>query len=205
VIPRLEAAYAELAASRFFAPRIERTLAALKALPVARLGAREKKLLASVLATLPPSEDALLAAIWAAPADDAPRLVYADWLLEQRDPRGELIALQCRGQLDAAGKKRVRELLQRHKERWFGPLEPAVMEQKSYGYERGFLATCSVCVMWGANADDLSQPRERAIRALAEHPAWSTLREVRMAKLGLRTRAPLIAHLERLGVAVRIG
>lgn len=37
----------------------------------------------------------LLAAVLAAPGDDAARLVYADWLLEQGDPRGELIQLEC--------------------------------------------------------------------------------------------------------------
>ncbi|MDX2010616.1 MAG: TIGR02996 domain-containing protein [Myxococcaceae bacterium] len=31
-----------------------------------------------------------------APWDDAPRLVYADWLSEQDDPRGEFIVVQCR-------------------------------------------------------------------------------------------------------------
>lgn len=36
---------------------------------------------------------ALFAEIVQAPHDDAPRLVYADWLLERGDPRGELIAL----------------------------------------------------------------------------------------------------------------
>lgn len=42
------------------------------------------------------SEQEHLAAIRAAPDDDAPRLVYADWLIERGDPRGELIQLQCR-------------------------------------------------------------------------------------------------------------
>lgn len=36
----------------------------------------------------------LYAAVLAAPDDDAPRLVYADWLTERGDPWGELIALQ---------------------------------------------------------------------------------------------------------------
>jgi len=35
-----------------------------------------------------------LAAIIANPADDAPRLVYADWLEEHDDPRGEFIRVQ---------------------------------------------------------------------------------------------------------------
>ncbi|MBL8917099.1 MAG: TIGR02996 domain-containing protein [Archangium sp.] len=40
-------------------------------------------------------EDELLAAIWARPDDDTPRLVYADYLMEQQNPRGEFIRLQC--------------------------------------------------------------------------------------------------------------
>jgi uncharacterized protein (TIGR02996 family) len=40
-------------------------------------------------------EAALLAAVAAAPDDDAPRLIYADWLTQRGAPRGEVIALQC--------------------------------------------------------------------------------------------------------------
>ena len=39
-------------------------------------------------------EDAFLVAIRVNPTDDAPRLVYADWLDDQGDPRGELIRVQ---------------------------------------------------------------------------------------------------------------
>lgn len=42
-------------------------------------------------------EDAMLAAIEAAPDEDGPRLVYADWLQQRGDPRGEFIALQLAG------------------------------------------------------------------------------------------------------------
>ena len=48
--------------------------------------------------------DELLDAILAAPDDDAPRLVYADWLSERGDPRGEQIAVEialARAALDA--------------------------------------------------------------------------------------------------------
>jgi uncharacterized protein (TIGR02996 family) len=45
------------------------------------------------------TEDALLAAVWASPHDDLPRLVYADWLDETGDPakaaRAEFIRVQC--------------------------------------------------------------------------------------------------------------
>ena len=40
-------------------------------------------------------EVALLDAVVGAPHEDGPRLVYADWLLQRGDPRGELITLQC--------------------------------------------------------------------------------------------------------------
>ena len=39
-------------------------------------------------------DEAFLRAVAAAPADEAPRLVYADWLDERGDPRGEYIRLQ---------------------------------------------------------------------------------------------------------------
>jgi uncharacterized protein (TIGR02996 family) len=45
------------------------------------------------------TEEALLAAVWANPHDDLPRLVYADWLDETGDPakaaRAEFIRVQC--------------------------------------------------------------------------------------------------------------
>jgi uncharacterized protein (TIGR02996 family) len=40
-------------------------------------------------------DQALLRAARAAPDDDTPRLIYADWLEERADPRGEFIRLQC--------------------------------------------------------------------------------------------------------------
>jgi uncharacterized protein (TIGR02996 family) len=39
-------------------------------------------------------EDAFLAAIAATPADDTPRLVYADWLDDRNDPRAEYLRLE---------------------------------------------------------------------------------------------------------------
>ena len=41
-------------------------------------------------------EQSFLAAIYAAPDDDTPRLVFADWLQENGDePRAEFIRIQC--------------------------------------------------------------------------------------------------------------
>jgi uncharacterized protein (TIGR02996 family) len=66
----------------------------------------------------------LLAAVAAAPADDAPRLVYADWLTQQGDPRGELISIQCKlAQADeAALAARELELLDAHRDAWAAEL-----------------------------------------------------------------------------------
>lgn len=41
-------------------------------------------------------EKDLLAAIYAAPDDDGARVVYGDWLVEQGNPRGELVQVQAR-------------------------------------------------------------------------------------------------------------
>jgi uncharacterized protein (TIGR02996 family) len=52
-------------------------------------------------------ESAFLRAIREEPDDDAPRLVYADWLEERGDPRGEYLRLWCRVLQDV---RRLREL-----------------------------------------------------------------------------------------------
>jgi uncharacterized protein (TIGR02996 family) len=44
---------------------------------------------------VPPEEAAFLNAIRANPADDLPRLAYADWLEERGDPRGRALRLAC--------------------------------------------------------------------------------------------------------------
>jgi uncharacterized protein (TIGR02996 family) len=40
-------------------------------------------------------EDPFILAILAAPEDDAPRLIYSDWLEERGDPRGEYLRVDC--------------------------------------------------------------------------------------------------------------
>src|SRR5436190_13556603 len=48
-------------------------------------------------------EQALLRSICAEPDDDAPRLVYADWLEERGDPRADYIRAECLLAQHAAG------------------------------------------------------------------------------------------------------
>ena len=63
--------------------------------------------------TDPKQEARLLDAVVSAPDDDAPRLVYADWLMEQGDPRGELIALMIAGERPEQRRGAVEEARER--------------------------------------------------------------------------------------------
>jgi uncharacterized protein (TIGR02996 family) len=119
-------------------------------------------------AASPASDDGarLLAEVLAQPDDDAARLVYADFLQQQGDPRGELIALQLQPELPRAQQQRVRELLGEPANiaRWLGPLAAVVEEPE---FERGFLARCKVAF---ATAKQRSE--------LLAHPLWATVRAI---------------------------
>src|SRR5215216_3334791 len=91
-----------------------------------------------------PADAAFLAAIRDRPDDDLPRLVYADYLDERGDPRGEFIRLQVERPTLAADDPRRFELLAReqelvraHEEEWLGPLAEIV---SSHEFRRGFIS-----------------------------------------------------------------
>jgi uncharacterized protein (TIGR02996 family) len=86
---------------------------------------------------------AFLRAILDEPADDLPRLVYADWLEEHSDPRADFIRGQIaldrwpgddsrRPPLEA----RVRTLQKEHQAGWLGPLRGVV---DGWEFRRGFV------------------------------------------------------------------
>jgi uncharacterized protein (TIGR02996 family) len=88
-------------------------------------------------------EEAFLQVIAERPDADAPRLMYADWLEERGDPRGEFIRVQCAlarmGPDDPRRpelKARERVLLADHQGQWVAPLRGIV-----YGwlFRRGFV------------------------------------------------------------------
>ena len=61
----------------------------------------------------------LLDAVYADPESDAARLVLADWLQENGDPRGELISLQLsRAAGTREGRAREKELLASGRKEW---------------------------------------------------------------------------------------
>lgn len=93
-------------------------------------------------------DDAFLQAILENPDDDTPRLIYADWLEERGDPRGEFIRIQCQLAVMSADDERrslleqhERELLARHQYRWLRELRPLV---SGWTFRRGFLDAISV-------------------------------------------------------------
>lgn len=103
----------------------------------------------------PKDESQFLADIIANPADDGPRLVYADWLTEHGDPRGELIQLQCLLKREVVGAttfnpmkiddphpdhlelgKRESEILKKHAKDWLAPIRKYMY---GWSWQRGFL------------------------------------------------------------------
>ncbi len=108
--------------------------------------------------------DPFLRAVLAHPDDDQPRLVYADWLDEQGDPRGEFIRLQVElarhGPAHPRHKgwmRRAAELFLQHGREWGRPLQGWVRPCR---FRRGFVET--VFVDWRRYDECAAAVRERA-------------------------------------------
>jgi uncharacterized protein (TIGR02996 family) len=141
---------------------------------------------------------ALLDDILAAPDDDGPRLAYADWLLEQGDPRGEYIRTQLdtrrlplddprRGPLE----EREAELHDAHGETWEAPLRDLVRDTT---FSRGFLQGVSLT---------FEQLLSHGARLLDEHPIEHLAVEVQEDQVAKLAALPLLGRvrvLEVLGV-----
>jgi uncharacterized protein (TIGR02996 family) len=144
----------------------------------------------------------MLADVIAAPDDDAPRLVMADWLMERGDPRGEFIAAQVRlasraifrsQRLDL--RARASELLQRHRRQWtdFGPAGKGAQ----WRFRRGFVVEVE------AGAKELL---EVAARLFAREPVLRLkLHSCDLAALEALGRAPWLERLEALKLHGELG
>jgi uncharacterized protein (TIGR02996 family) len=156
---------------RFLAAGIAETIATIEKRPLPpipdeRALATIEAQLAHVVASAARDERRgaeLLAAIYAAPDDDAPRAVYADWLGEHGDVRGEFITLQLARSAGDEPSTREKALLHEHGRTWVGPLG-ALFRMGSHVFERGFFAGGSL------DAKDL--------RLLAADPASRIVRRV---------------------------
>jgi uncharacterized protein (TIGR02996 family) len=92
--------------------------------------------------------EAFLQSICENPEDDAVRLIYADWLEENGDPRGEFIRAQVElAQLTADSPRRRElafrghQLLEQHGGEWAAPVRPFVEE---WHFRRGFIDKMTV-------------------------------------------------------------
>ncbi len=96
--------------------------------------------------------DSFLQEIIAAPDDDGPRLVYADWLEERGDPRAEFIRVQCEearlGDSDRREelRRRVRQLLRKHATGWTAELGAKGAEIRGPDYHRGFVESAKMSI-----------------------------------------------------------
>ncbi|MDX2011011.1 MAG: TIGR02996 domain-containing protein [Myxococcaceae bacterium] len=108
-------------------------------------------------------------AIAAAPFDDGPRLVFADWLQQRGDPLGEFISLSLARPRSEAASMRRRALVQEHAEAWLGELVSCV-SPGSADFSRGLLTGASVCF-------------DERTEALASSPAWATVEHLDFAEM----------------------
>ncbi len=128
--------------------------------------------------------EALWAAVRAEPDDDDVRLVYADWLQEHGDPRGELILLQvraARGKASPSDERRARALLKEHRDEWLGELALVLTGTK---FERGFLDEASV-------AQNAAAPEQAWARAPGS-PLLATLRSLEQGRSNARHYQSLV-------------
>ena len=136
------------------------------------------------------SERALVEAIAAAPGDDGPRLVYADFLQGRGDPRGEFIALDVALARGARVKGKRNKAFRAAAAALPGPLAP--MLAMGCRYERGMLTVASVQTDRGA-----LRQAEDALLAMFSDLRWATVRTI-MTNLfqdlqGLMRHAPLLS------------
>jgi uncharacterized protein (TIGR02996 family) len=130
------------------------------------------------------TERALLAAILAHPAEDAPRAVYADWLTERGEPRGEFITLQLAKRQTPALRARADALLAKHKKDWVGRFGGKKVEYgftertwakanpTKWEFVRGFVDWCSM------KAEDFARNAPALLEAEPVRRAHVTDRDV---------------------------
>ncbi|HEX5269083.1 MAG TPA: TIGR02996 domain-containing protein [Gemmataceae bacterium] len=170
------------------------------------------------------TEDALLLAVLADPDDDAPRLIYADWLDENGDgERAEFIRVQIALARTPEGRRPDQQLVLRerwlektHGARWAAALNGRVL---NFAFRRGFVEE----VVMDA-PDFLTRGEEifeaapvRAVRLMRlshfsprlavchtlEHLAWLDIRfeRLRPAHLAVLLASPHLRSLRALGLA----
>jgi len=157
-------------------------------------------------------ETTLLDAIYANLDDDVPRLVYADWLQQRGDPRGELIALQLRATDTRGQRQRERQLLAGSPRSWLGPLAHVLVSDIEFG--RGFVVAGKARFRTARHVARFAGVREWATverlaffsgsassrRMEAIYPAMTGLKEVTLPSIPSLLEVPRPWNIERLEV-----
>lgn len=127
-------------------------------------------------------KEALEAKLLEDPDDVATYLVYADWLQQHGDPRGELIALHHAGKTDEAAAH-----VERHADRLLGPLARYARtldgsNAPAFGWHLGFIRSARLSFDSNVAAEDGDDDGERsiedALEQLLAHPSGALLREL---------------------------
>jgi uncharacterized protein (TIGR02996 family) len=160
------------------------------------------------------TRESLLAAVGLDPDDDAPRLVFADWLEDNGEPeRAEFVRLQmalARMAIDAPerfdAERRESELLDAHRDDWLKELPTWARKEEPF-FRRGFMAELSLTEKrFLTKADELFAvtPLEgvrlrrvdRSLGPLSDSPHLSRLRKLDLTRNVLGTEG-----VDRLGAA----
>jgi uncharacterized protein (TIGR02996 family) len=167
------------------------------------------------------SEEQLLAAVLAAPQDDTPRLVYADWLTQRGDPRGEYIQLACRAfslpkytfEWDDV-EMRAFALLRQHGESWRAPLADLMTSAR---FRRGFVWDATIDpARFGevvpellrrapVEAVQLGDLDETRLRAIAASPSLAAVRNVGLHGAVGRAGLELLVRSQHLRRGATLG
>lgn len=133
-------------------------------------------------------DDQMLAAILAAPDDDGPRRLYADWLTRRGDPRGEFIRLQLLdgdNHADWRASAAADKIRQEHGDAWVPPIKGLRVS----AFRRGF-------------PDSVFMPGEDFLAGADELFRKAPVREVSLfraaAQLGRIAALPQLAKLRGL-------
>lgn len=134
-----------------------------------------------ILTSVPASNPALETAIVENPDDDAPYLVYADWLMAEGDPRGELIVMQhdadeAEGKRKTTLRRAVNAHLAKHEGELYGPLAGAEKGASKTVWRYGFVRRLELS--WKHGYSPASDHALDELVAVLRHPSYQFVVEL---------------------------
>ena len=143
---------------------------------------------------MPRSADDFLSDIAANPDDDELKAVFADWLVERGDPRGEFMASQLKRERSDEDLSREALLSRTHMRQWLPDEVLINLVPSSIVFEKGVFAGARVSVRSAS-----------ALTASLPHPVWSTVRALANAPLELTARCRVLEELTEVDELALVG